>query len=148
MSEQTEDTTPSVGAHLEHPERGVTGPVVAMSERYEVEGVHDLDVYLEHGGYEGLKVALEMEPAAIVQAVKDSGLRGRGGAGFPTGMKWSFVAQDTGKPVYVVCNADEGEPGTFKDRPLMETDPHQLVEGMIVAGLALNSQQGYIYLRG
>ncbi len=124
------------------------GSIVAMSERYGVENVHDLDVFVAHGGYEGLKVALEMEPADIVQAVKDSGLRGRGGAGFPTGMKWSFVAQNTGKPVYVVCNADEGEPGTFKDRPLMETDPHQLIEGMIVAGLALNSQQGYIYLRG
>ncbi len=137
MSEQT-DT----------PEVGITGPVVAMSERYEIENAADLEVYLQHGGYEGLKVALEMEPSAIIQAVKDAGLRGRGGAGFPTGMKWSFVAQDTGKPIYVVCNADEGEPGTFKDRPLMETDPHQLVEGMIVAGLALNAEMGYIYLRG
>jgi NADH-quinone oxidoreductase subunit F len=130
------------------PRMGITGPVVAMSERYGIDGVHDLEVYEQHGGYVGLRRALEMEPADIIQAVKDSGLRGRGGAGFPTGLKWSFVAQDTGKPVYVVCNADEGEPGTFKDRPLMELDPHQLVEGMIVAGLALNSQQGYIYLRG
>lgn len=132
----------------EPPETGITGEVVAMSERYALEDSHELATYLDHGGYEGLKVALEMEPADIIQAVKDAGLRGRGGAGFPTGMKWSFVAQDTGKPVYVVCNADEGEPGTFKDRPLMEEDPHQLVEGMIVAGLALNAEQGYIYLRG
>ncbi len=127
---------------------GATGLASAMSYRYDVEGVHDIDVYLEHDGYEGLRVALEMEPSAIIDTVKEAGLRGRGGAGFPTGMKWSFVAQDTGKPIYIVCNADEGEPGTFKDRPLMEEDPHQLVEGMIVGGLALNSVQGYIYLRG
>jgi NADH-quinone oxidoreductase subunit F len=127
---------------------GITGPVSAMSYRYDVEGVHDIDVYEQHDGYQGLRAALELEPSAIIDLVKESGLRGRGGAGFPTGMKWSFVAQDTGKPIYIVCNADEGEPGTFKDRPLMEYDPHQLVEGMIVGGLALNSVQGYIYLRG
>jgi NADH-quinone oxidoreductase subunit F len=126
----------------------ITGQVSAMSYRYGIEGVSDIDVYEQHDGYEGLRRAIEMEPSAIIDAVKESGLRGRGGAGFPTGMKWSFVAQDTGKPVYIVCNADEGEPGTFKDRPLMELDPHQLVEGMIVGGLALNSVQGYIYLRG
>jgi NADH-quinone oxidoreductase subunit F len=127
---------------------GITGQVTAMSYRYDVPGVDDIDVYEQHDGYEGLRTALTMEPADIIQLVKDSGLRGRGGAGFPTGMKWSFVAQDTGKPVYIVCNADEGEPGTFKDRPLMERDPHQLIEGMVVGGLALNSVQGYIYLRG
>ncbi len=125
-----------------------TGQVSAMSFRYDVDGAHDIDVYEQHGGYEGLRIALRMEPADIIERVKESGIRGRGGAGFPTGMKWSFVAQGTGKPVYIVCNADEGEPGTFKDRPLMEADPHQLVEGMIVGGLALNSVQGYIYLRG
>ncbi len=127
---------------------GITGQVTAMSYRYDVPGVDDIDVYEQHDGYEGLRAALTMEPTDIIQLVKDSGLRGRGGAGFPTGLKWSFVAQDTGKPVYIVCNADEGEPGTFKDRPLMEYDPHQLIEGMIVGGLALNSVQGYIYLRG
>ncbi len=127
---------------------GTTGQVTAMSYRYDIDGVADLEVYEQHDGYEGLRIALVMEPAEIVQAVKDSGLRGRGGAGFPTGLKWSFVAQGTGKPIYIVCNADEGEPGTFKDRPLMELDPHQLIEGMIVGGLALNSEQGYIYLRG
>jgi len=120
----------------------------ALSARYDIEGVDDIDVYEQHGGYEGVRRALAMEPTDIIQLVKDSGLRGRGGAGFPTGLKWSFVAQGTGKPIYVVCNADESEPGTFKDRPLMERDPHALVEGMIVAGLALNSEQGYIYLRG
>ena len=127
---------------------GATGPVQALTARYGIEGVGDIDVYEQHGGYEGVRAALEMEPGEIVELVKESGLRGRGGAGFPTGMKWSFVPRDTGKPVYVVCNADEGEPGTFKDRELMERDPHALVEGMIVAGLALGSVQGYIYLRG
>jgi NADH-quinone oxidoreductase subunit F len=127
---------------------GITGEVTVLSARYDVPGVHDLEVYEQHGGYEGLRTALTMESSAIIDVVKASGLRGRGGAGFPTGLKWSFVAQGTGKPVYIVCNADEGEPGTFKDRPLMERDPHALVEGMIVAGLALNSVQGYIYLRG
>ena len=125
-----------------------TGAIVAMSERYEIEGADDIEVYEQHGGYEGLRVALELEPSEIIDRVKEAGVRGRGGAGFPTGMKWSFVAQGTGKPVYIVCNADEGEPGTFKDRPLMENDPHQLIEGMIVGGLAINSVQGYIYLRG
>ncbi|MEX0952297.1 MAG: NADH-quinone oxidoreductase subunit NuoF [Nitriliruptoraceae bacterium] len=125
-----------------------TGLVSAMSYRYDIAGVDDIDVYEQHDGYVGLRRALEMEPADIIEAVKASGIRGRGGAGFPTGLKWSFVAQGTGKPVYVVCNADEGEPGTFKDRPLMERDPHQLIEGMIVAGVALNSEHGYIYLRG
>ena len=122
--------------------------VRALSARYDIPGVDDLDVYESNGGYAGLRRALTMASTDIIQVVKDSGLRGRGGAGFPTGLKWSFVAQGTGKPIYVVCNADESEPGTFKDRPLMERDPHALVEGMIVAGLALNSEHGYIYLRG
>lgn len=126
----------------------ITGQVEAMTYRYGVEDVGDIEVYERHDGYEGVRQALEMEPADIIELVKESGLRGRGGAGFPTGMKWSFVAQDTGKPIYIVCNADEGEPGTFKDRELMERDPHQLVEGMIVGGLALNAVAGYIYLRG
>ena len=127
---------------------GTTGQASALSYRYEIPDVHEIDVYESHHGYEGLKKALEMDPKDIIEAVKESGLRGRGGAGFPTGLKWSFVAQDTGKPIYIVCNADEGEPGTFKDRPLMELDPHQLIEGMIVAGIALNAIAGYIYLRG
>src|SRR5207244_11160982 len=77
-----------------------------------------------------------------------SNLRGRGGAGFPTGMKWSFVPKDSPKPKYVICNADESEPGTCKDRPLMEMDPHQLIEGMVIAGRAIHSHQGFIYIRG
>jgi NADH-quinone oxidoreductase subunit F len=127
---------------------GATGPAEALTVRYAVEDVHDIEVYEQHGGYEGLRIALDMAPEDIVQTVKDAGVRGRGGAGFPTGMKWGFVAQGTGKPVYIVCNADEGEPGTFKDRELMERDPHQLIEGMVVGGLAINAEQGYIYLRG
>jgi NADH-quinone oxidoreductase subunit F len=123
-------------------------PITALSERYDVEGVHDIEVYEQHGGYDGLRKALEMTSEELIQVVKDSGLRGRGGAGFPTGMKWSFVAQDTGKPIYLVCNADESEPGTFKDRPFMERDPHALVEGMVVGGLSINAEYGYIYLRG
>ena len=127
---------------------GTTGQASALSYRYDIPDIHEIDVYEQHDGYDGLRRALEMDPKDIIEVVKESGLRGRGGAGFPTGLKWSFVAQDTGKPIYVVCNADEGEPGTFKDRPLMELDPHQLVEGMIVAGIALNAIAGYIYLRG
>jgi len=127
---------------------GATGEVKVLTARYDVPDVHTLAVYEQHDGYVGLRKALEMEPPQIIEVVKDSGLRGRGGAGFPTGLKWSFVAQETGKPTYVVCNADEGEPGTFKDREFMEKDPHALIEGMVVAGLALNSVHGFIYLRG
>ncbi|MDP7464470.1 MAG: NADH-quinone oxidoreductase subunit F, partial [SAR324 cluster bacterium] len=86
--------------------------------------------YKKAGGLKALKQALEMQPDEIVQLTKDSGLRGRGGAGFPTGLKWSFMAKDTGKPTYLVCNADESEPGTCKDRELMLHDPHQFLEGM------------------
>ena len=104
--------------------------------------------YRERGGYKALEKALRMEPAAIVEEVKTSGLRGRGGAGFPTGMKWGFVPRNTGKPTYLLCNADESEPGTFKDRILMERDPHLLIEGMAIACFALGCHLSYIYLRG
>ena len=110
---------------------------------------HKLDVYVMQGGYQALHKALkEMTPESIIEEVKKSSLRGRGGAGFPTGMKWSFVPKDSPKPKYVICNADESEPGTCKDRPLMEMDPHQLIEGMVIAGRAINSHQGFIYIRG
>lgn len=109
---------------------------------------HTLKVYRETGGYESLKKALGMSPAEVIEEVKKSALRGRGGAGFPTGLKWSFVPKDSPKPKYVVCNADESEPGTFKDRYLMERDPHALIEGMIIAGWALGAATGYIYTRG
>src|SRR6202043_1869992 len=107
----------------------------------------NLDDYRAHGGYEGLKNALPMEPAAIVKAVTDSGLRGRGGAAFPTGIKWKTVHDAQGPQKYIVCNADEGDSGTFSDRLLMEGDPFCLIEGMTIAGLASGATQGYIYLR-
>jgi NADH-quinone oxidoreductase subunit F len=107
-----------------------------------------IDRYIETGGYEGLRRALSMSPQEVIDEVKSSGLRGRGGAGFPTGMKWSFVPQDTGKPVYVVANFDESEPGTFGNRELVERDPHQFIEGAIIAAYAVQSQQIYTYCRG
>ena len=113
-----------------------------------VENGHTLKVYQDMGGYRSLKTAFGMAPADVIEEVKKSALRGRGGAGFPTGMKWSFVPKDSPKPKYVVCNADESEPGTFKDRYLMERDPHALIEGMLIAGWALGASTGYIYTRG
>ncbi len=107
----------------------------------------DLDDYRVHGGYRGLQRALNMEPAEIVQAVTDSGLRGRGGAAFPTGIKWQTVLNAPAPQKYVTCNADEGDSGTFADRMLMEGDPFTLIEGMTIAGLAVGATQGYIYLR-
>ena len=107
-----------------------------------------IDGYLASGGYEGLRKALAMSPGDVTEEVKASGLRGRGGAGFPTGVKWSFIPKDTGKPVYLACNADEGEPGTFKDRELMERDPHQLIEGIAIACYAVGCHRAFIYLRG
>ncbi len=106
------------------------------------------DVYRQNGGYAAVEKAFKMAPADIVEEVKKSGLRGRGGAGFPTGMKWSFLAKPEGVPRYLVCNADESEPGTFKDRYLMEFIPHLLIEGLIVSSFALGSNRTYIYIRG
>jgi len=103
-----------------------------------------LDDYLGHGGYRGLRKALEMAPADIVKTVTDSGLRGRGGAAFPTGIKWQTVLRTESPQKYVVCNADEGDSGTFSDRMLMEGDPFLLIEGMSIAGLAVGATQGYI----
>jgi NADH-quinone oxidoreductase subunit F len=120
-----------------------------ISKRWGIKDSHKIDVYLKHDGYKAIHKALkDMEPAAIIDEVKKSNLRGRGGAGFPTGMKWSFVPKDSPKPKYVLCNADESEPGTCKDRPLMEMDPHQMIEGMVIAGRAIGSHQGFIYIRG
>src|SRR6188508_2187740 len=114
-----------------------------------VPGIATLEVYRQHGGYASVEKALKtMQPADVVEEVKKSGLRGRGGAGFPTGMKWSFLAKPEGVPRYLVCNADESEPGTFKDRYLMEFIPHLMIEGMIVSAYALGSTFNYIYIRG
>ncbi len=126
----------------------ITGQIRALDQRYGIENVHQIDVFEANGGYQAARKALELSSADMIQMIKDSGLRGRGGAGFPTGLKWSFIAQNTGKPIYLVVNADESEPGTFKDRPLMENDPHSLIEGCIVSCLAINSEHAYIYARG
>jgi NADH-quinone oxidoreductase subunit F len=105
-------------------------------------------VYERLEGYQGLRKALGMQPDEIIQVVKDSNLRGRGGAGFPTGMKWAFIPQGDAKPHYVVVNADEGEPGTCRDAPLMMADPHSLIEGIVIASYAVRCHQAYIYIRG
>jgi len=107
-----------------------------------------LDFYVKHGGYEPLKKALAMTPDAVVEAVKASGLRGRGGAGFPTGMKWQFIDKKSPKPKYLCCNADESEPGTFKDHVLMERNPHLLFEGCLIGCHAIGAKVAYIYIRG
>jgi NADH-quinone oxidoreductase subunit F len=114
-----------------------------------IEGIRGFDVYRREGGYQSVEKALkQMTPDSITEEVKKSGLRGRGGAGFPAGMKWSFIAKPEGVPRHLVCNADESEPGTFKDRYLMEFIPHLLIEGLIVSSFALNSNNTYIYIRG
>ncbi len=114
-----------------------------------IEGINTLEVYRKHDGYKALEKALKtMKPEEVVEEVKKSGLRGRGGAGFPTGMKWSFLAKPEGVPRHLVCNADESEPGTFKDRYLMERIPHLLIEGMIISSYALGANTSYIYVRG
>ena len=112
------------------------------------EGIQSLSGYKANGGYIALEKALKMKPDEIVEEVKKSGLRGRGGAGFPTGMKWSFIAKPPGVPRHLVCNADESEPGTFKDRFLMEKKPHILIEGMIISSFALGANVSYINIRG
>ncbi|WP_324672806.1 NADH-quinone oxidoreductase subunit NuoF [Hymenobacter sp. GOD-10R] len=120
-----------------------------LTEHINVEGIDTFEVYRKHGGYRSVEKALKtMTPDEVVEEVKKSGLRGRGGAGFPTGMKWSFLAKPEGVPRYLVCNADESEPGTFKDRQLMSKLPHLLIEGMITGSYALGANTSYIYIRG
>src|SRR6185503_5800965 len=112
-----------------------------LLEHINVPGINTFDVYRSKGGYASVEKALKtMTPDAVVEEVKKSGLRGRGGAGFPTGMKWSFIDKKSEKPRYLICNADESEPGTFKDRFLMEFIPHALIEGMIVSSFALGAK--------
>ena len=122
--------------------------VRVLTKRFLLENSASIDTYLGTEGYKAFLKAREMTPEAIINEVKVSSLRGRGGAGFPTGMKWSFVPKNSPKPTYIVVNADESEPGTCKDRLLIENDPHQLIEGMLIAGLATNAHAGYIYIRG
>lgn len=122
--------------------------VKLLLEKDHIEGIRYYDTYRKNGGYAAVEKAFKMAPADIVEEVKKSGLRGRGGAGFPTGMKWSFLAKPEGVPRHLVCNADESEPGTFKDRYLMEFLPHLFIEGLLISSFALGSSQTYIYIRG
>jgi NADH-quinone oxidoreductase subunit F len=127
----------------------LSAEIPIISKRFGIRDSRKIDTYLQHEGYQAIEKALkQMTPDQIIDEMKKSNLRGRGGAGFPTGMKWSFVPKDSPKPKYLLCNADESEPGTCKDRPLMEMDPHQMIEGMVIAARAINSHQGYIYVRG
>ncbi|MCX5791402.1 MAG: NADH-quinone oxidoreductase subunit F, partial [Elusimicrobia bacterium] len=108
----------------------------------------DIEAYFACGGYKALKKALGLRPAGIIEELKKSNLRGRGGAGFPAGLKWSFIPPGGQGQKYLVCNADEGEPGTFKDRELLRKNPHALIEGMAIAAYAIGAAHGYIYIRG
>ncbi len=121
--------------------------VKVVSKRFG-QGAASLDRYLELDGYKAVQKALAMTPEAIIEDMKVSNLRGRGGAGFPTGMKWSFVPKESAKPKYVLCNGDESEPGTCKDRLILEHDPHSVIEGVMIAALAVGAKSGYIYIRG
>jgi NADH-quinone oxidoreductase subunit F len=120
-----------------------------LTKNMHIPKLTEIDAYESVGGYSGLRRALkEYEPAEIIEIVKKSGLRGRGGAGFPTGVKWGFVPKGSGKPIFLCINADESEPGTFKDRLIIEKDPHLLIEGSIISAYALDCHQAFIYIRG
>ena len=122
--------------------------VPTLTARWDEPDSFTLEAYRRSGGYQALPKALGMDPDEVIQAVKDSGLRGRGGAGFPTGVKWGFIPQGDGKPHYLVVNADESEPGTCKDIPLMLADPQALIEGAIIASYAIRANRAFIYVRG
>jgi NADH-quinone oxidoreductase subunit F len=139
-AEQTDDGPSKVGGPEETED--------FLSELFDHDNGHDIEVYEEHGGYEAMRQAFEMSGDEIVGEVKESNLRGRGGAGFPAGIKWSFIPDETEEDKYLVVNADEGEPGTFKDRQIMERNPHALIEGIIIACWALDIRYTYIYVRG
>jgi NADH-quinone oxidoreductase subunit F len=127
----------------------VSAPSILMKRGLEHPGEsHGLETYERAGGYRAVRKALDMSPDAILDEVKKSGLRGRGGAGFPTGTKWSFIPRDSEKPRYLLCNSDESEPGTFKDRWLLENDPHLVLEGMMIAALAIDCRLMFNYFRG
>ena len=128
--------------------RSAASATRVVTANWDDPNVFGIDGYTAAGGYEGLRTALGMTPADVIDAVKTSGLRGRGGAGFPTGVKWSFVPQDTGKPTYVVANFDESEPGTFNNREIVEREPHRFLEGMAIAAYAVQSHLAFVYCRG
>ena len=119
-----------------------------LSDSWDQDRAWTLASYEKRGGYQAMRAALRQTPEEIVSQVKDSGLRGRGGAGFPTGMKWGFVPQGGDKPIYLVVNADESEPGTCKDIPLMMATPHTLVEGVVISSYAIRAHTAFIYVRG
>src|SRR6266852_6998151 len=124
-------------------------PELIVTKNIDAPGLDTLEGYRQHGGYESLAKALkEYQPDDIVELIKKSGLRGRGGAGFPTGMKWGFLPKTKDKPRYLCVNADESEPGTFKDRLLIERDPHLVLEGIILASFAIESRRAFFYIRG
>ncbi len=129
--------------HKPHPKE-----TVVLSQYFGEAEARTYDGWVKRGGYAALKKALGMEPAQVIEVVKDSGLRGRGGAGFPTGLKWSFMPKEKKKPHYLCCNADESEPGTFKDREIMRWTPHALIEGCAIAQYAIQAEVTYIYIRG
>jgi len=152
-----------IATRLQAPKKALSGPIAWLSARegslpaeqrivLERAGLIDpesIDDYIIHDGYQALGTVLsEMKPEEVIAIIKNSGLRGRGGAGFPTGLKWSFVAGTKNPKKYVVCNADESEPGTFKDRLILEGDPHSIIEAMSIAGYAVGADEGYIYVRG
>lgn len=123
-------------------------PEKILFKNIEDRSQYEIKTALKNGAYKGLQKAFSMAPDKVIDEVKQSSIRGRGGAGFPTGLKWSFIPKVVGRPKYVCCNADEGEPGTFKDRVIIEKDPHLLLEGMIIAAYAIGAATGYIYIRG
>jgi NADH:ubiquinone oxidoreductase subunit E len=153
-----ENVNPDSAADLLRPQRSTPNPQPSSPHPLERRLVFknigrkdwttDIHCYLRDGGYKELKKAVTMSRVDILNEVKTSALRGRGGAGFPTGVKWSFIKPDEKKPVYLICNADESEPGTFKDRYIIHQDPHQLLEGILISCYALNAHTAYIYIRG
>ena len=136
------------GALPELPATRVAGPIRVLTNNCDGEHTTNLEKYLARGGYRAVQRAFQMTPAAVIAAVKEFGLAGRGGAAFPTGVKWEGAAKAPGPEKYFVCNADESEPGAFKDRVLLEGDPHKVIEGMIIGGYAIGARTGYLYLRG
>ncbi|HWA15592.1 MAG TPA: NADH-quinone oxidoreductase subunit NuoF [Gemmatimonadales bacterium] len=131
-----------------YPHPSHKGEYPVLSKHFGDAGARTFDGWVKRGGYEGIKKALGMTRDQVIEEIKNSGLRGRGGAGFPTGMKWSFMPKEVTKPHYLVCNADESEPGTFKDREIMRWTPHQLIEGCMVGAHAIGAERVYIYIRG